>query len=524
MTAPNGIMPQMANDAPASPSVDDLINSMALGPSTNQWDIICSYSLDKLNKILEDTYNSSGSGIAKEVKISTLRNDPLTGTNFTIDYDIIFGAPSLEFTAGVNGMCNLSMEILSGTYTVTPEGSTPGKARTIPDKKYSVTGDFPLVAVYGDQHQTAESGTVIVFSPQKSDTAHITLHFSQTSSAAWGISPSPEPGDKDPLETYFLPVLDQYFRDNIKEIDYTLTSLSNELQQTTLNEIIIEPLAFVFATSGDKTNGILSLYIQTANSGNEKGNLTPSFQPGDKATLPIPQGHHASLILSRDFLQQVYIIPQLQNTKFINLTKSVAPISTTNSGCTVKGAYNSNQHMGSSLADFGFDQVDFDPVNFDYTTAPFTFCFSQNLLNIKMLMTVSIPWTSSTVTPYGPMEGPSGTASVTISLNKNFDLPSICKLTDQDISMSFSLASSDYTVSIQPGTDDSCWNSRMGSKVTSGVSSKIGGIIPPIKFSLSGINFFKETNLLFPGKKVLSFDSTIGIHIPCDLILVGDFL
>lgn len=508
-----------------SPSTQDLISSMAEGPSTNRWDIVCSYSLEQLNAMLQANYGKENSGIVKEVKLSTIRNNPLGDEKFTISYDILFDAPSLEFIAGINGMCNLKMKIASGTYTVTPEGSINGKTTPIPQGKYTIIGAFPLVAVYGNNEKKAESGTVIVFSSNQSDRANITLHFSNTTATKWSVDPAPGPQDQDILETYFLPVLEQYFRDQVQEIDYVLASLkSQQCFNSSSGPIVIEPYSFVFVTAGDQTNGILSLYIQTVNSGNEQGNLAPSFQPGDKAMLPIPQGYHASLILSKDFLQKVYLLPQLTHSNFINVVKSTAPIGIGNDGCTVKGAYNSTKKLDRSCINFSYDQVVFNPFTIDYKNWPFTFAFSQNNLKVSMSLSESVPWRSSSVTPYGPVPGPAGTATAIISLNKCFDLASICKLTDEDIAMGFTVSPEDYHTTVQPGTDDSCWNNKMASKVTKGIMNAIGSIIPTTRFSLGGINFFKETNLLFPGQKILTFDASVGIHIPCDLILIGNFI
>jgi hypothetical protein len=504
------------------PDVATLLSMMGKGPSTSQWDIVCSYSLDQLNAMLARVYDSQSKGVARELTLQTPpRPDPLTGQQFFISYDITLGPPRLEFMAGINGQCLLTMPLLKGRYTITPVGGSAGAPNLIPENKYSVLVQVPLICIYGDAQDKAESGSVIAFPQGNVSQAHITLHIKTTQTTSWSITPLPG-SNPDVLETYFLPVLHQYFQNNIRDIDYALAGLTNELPVG--NDIVIKPQSFAFVTAGEGDSGVLSLYIQTANSNNAPGQFNPSFRPGNAPTLPVPKGYHASLIFSRDFLQKVYLLPQLAAAGFLRLKAAVDPVGTGDVGCRVYGNYNTKKTIDKSFVDLGTTEVDFDPLTLDLTRPDnaFSFHFMASKLEVNMSAHASVDWKSSTVSSQGPVFGPEGTARAIVSLTKDFELSQIGVVTDERMDLSFSVSPNDYEVSIHPGTSDSCWNGGIASKVRNGVRERIGSIVPSLSFNFAGINFFKTTNLLFPNQQVLAFDATQGIHTPCDLLLLAN--
>ena len=277
-------------------SLSDLVSSMNGKPSTNQWDIVCSYTVAQLNQFLQAQYEVGK--LAKEVHLSTEREDPLMGTDFTISYNIQFASPQLGFISGRSGFATLEMPIKDGSsYSVTPKGADkPTRTVSIPGGKYSVKAVVPLAAIRGDTGEIKEQGNIIEFSDGGSHDNHVIIHFKNEKGTSYEIVPKSDPQDKDTLETYFLPVLSQYFQTEINEIDYALSTVNNSQPPSGLS--VFTPKSFAFASMGDGDSGVLSLYIQTSESNNPPGNASPSFQPGDSQVFPIPKSYTGSIVIS----------------------------------------------------------------------------------------------------------------------------------------------------------------------------------------------------------------------------------
>jgi hypothetical protein len=63
-------------------TLQELVTAMNGYPSTNGWDIVCSYTVAQLNQFLQTQYDAGK--LAKKVSLSTECQDPLMGTDFTI--------------------------------------------------------------------------------------------------------------------------------------------------------------------------------------------------------------------------------------------------------------------------------------------------------------------------------------------------------------------------------------------------------------------------------------------------------
>ncbi|WPC43927.1 hypothetical protein [Clostridium sp. JS66] len=501
------------------------LQDMSGGSAANKWDIVCSYSTKELNKILEDKYSSEKPTIYKDITFDIERADPFTGEKFKIKYELTLGAPSFSFIAGINGKCKLVMAI-KGKYTIITES---GKAieKVIPSNKYSLNGILPIVAVCGTANSSSnnepkivEEGNIINFSEQIQK-ASVTLQFKHNEETSWSISPSPGPDDKDIMETYFLPAIAQYFKDSSTEIDYTLASISSKSVNIPGDQIVIEPLSFVFATYAEGDKGALSLYIQTKNSGNSAGNKVPSFQPDGKAILPFSDGYTASLILSSDFFQKVCFKASLERAGWTDIRTS--PKETI---IYAKNNYKARLVANEVYYDHGqeeYNYYDGKLINGGDNYIKFTFFYDgQNhkmKLNIKLdpLQYQQFWQWSRTTGGYGAST--SDDAKITISIDEEYDLgdPNIYTITDTDINLTINV-----NPTITVSTDAGLGMDFVKKTVISYITKEIGSM--SCNLSLGGINIFRTTNLLFPMEKVLKFDSKIGFLVPCDLVLLGSIL
>ncbi|RIE03626.1 hypothetical protein [Cohnella faecalis] len=126
------------------PELSDLVNLMEGRPSTNGWDVVCSYSVHQLNAFLKSQYEAGK--LAREVVLTTEREDPITEMKYTVRYDIQFASPVLSFIAGRSGFATLTMPINEGSFARIIMADVEKRTIPIPGGRYSVQAIVPLAA------------------------------------------------------------------------------------------------------------------------------------------------------------------------------------------------------------------------------------------------------------------------------------------------------------------------------------------------------------------------------------------
>lgn len=493
------------------PQLAELTSAMEGVPSTNGWDVACSYNASQLNTFLAAQYDAGK--LAHEVQLSVERQDPLSGASYTIGYDIRFDTPKLSFIAGRSGFAQLVMPIDDGSsYSVTPQGAThPTKSTSIPGGTYSVTAIVPLGAVNGTTGEVSEQGSIITFSDDVAHQNSVILHFKTAGGTVYGITPTPGPADVDALVTYFLPVLQQYFQTQVDEVDYVLATVTND--QPPAGETVLTPASFAFASMGDGDLGVLSLYIQTKESGNPPGNAFPSFQPGDTAMFPIDDAHTASIILSNSLIEKGFLTPQFTASGF------GATFDTPSDGIQAKLTSPGSVVAAGKSDNWIFGNDRYDGLNITLSDVPLQVDFRQGNLSLHWHATTSSDWTQVESVPQGA-SAQYGTVDVAIDLNKG---PIPLTLSDTDLTIaSIDVSSSDFTVS----------TSAHGCKwyeVLVGCEEQVPDYyhnmtlqIPPISIALHGLDFFATTNVLAPGSRIIEIDGKAGVQTPHDFLIVGN--
>ena len=491
----------------------DLVKNMAGVDSTNGWDIVTSYTEKQLNSFLASQYDAGK--LAKQVKLSNKRHDPLTGAQFTIAYTINFDSPKLSFIQGRAGYVNLLMPIgKNSSYTVTPQGAAkPTKTGEISGNKYSVKATIPLAAIAGDSKVT-DQGQVIAFSSGSAQKSHVVIHFKNEKGALYTLEPVPGPADKDILSTYFLPLLEQYFQTKVNEIDYALAGVSNETPAKGVT--LFTPKSFVFTSSSYNKIGVLSLYIQTEQSGNPPGSQTPFFQPDTKALSPVPDGFTASMIFSYALMTKGFLEPQLKTSGF-----AVAfPASTQGVKATLKkdvSVIGDGKKSSFIIKDYSYKELSISLNNYP---------LNLTILNGK----VSVDWSGETTSKWSNLEGSDEGAGITINNGKvkiTIDMeegPKDIAVNNKGLTIpDFTFNKSNFSVHTKAC---SCkwYESLSGCKtdVPDYYKKDMKLEIPAINFSLHGFDYFRETNLLTPGKTAININSKEGVATPHDFLIVGD--
>jgi hypothetical protein len=491
------------------PTIDDLVNLMKGNASTDQWDVVCSYSVNQLNQFLSAQYDANL--LAKDVKISTQVQDPITDDPLDILFDLHFASPSLSFIAGRAGYATLTMTLIEGsTYTLTIQGGVT-KVVPIPGNKYSIQATVPLAAMKGDT--VFMTSNVITFGDENNETAHIVLHFQNEKGTTFQLAPQATGSDNFPLNSWLTWTLQNYFQTQVSEIDYALTSVNNTKPAD--GTVVLTPKSFVFTSSGDEDDGILSLYIQTDREGSLPGNPDPSFKPGGLETLPVPSGQSASIILSYDLLTRGFLKPQLEKQGF-----QVAFITTTD-GINVQLKSDLSLVADASNGHVAFSAWDFEGLNISLNSFPLTMLFKDSNLQLQ--------WQGSTTSNWSEASGGGGRTNynfgavdITITLNK----PAIPlgTLSDQELTLAnIQLGRADFSVTTSPHSC-SFWDRMNGCLETPPpfYTQNMQLQIPAINLRLPDLDFFATTNLLSPGQQVIAIDTKTGVKTPCDFLIVGN--
>jgi hypothetical protein len=490
------------------PALADLVSAMTAVPSTNGWDVVCSYTTDQLNAFLSAQYDADA--LQKLVTIQTTSADPLTGEPFTIAYRLLFAAPSLSFIAGVRGVAAVDMPILDGsTYTVSASG-TPPKTTLIPGGQYVLKATVPLAAISGDG-TVSEAGNVITFTQGDVTSHRIVLHFANEKGTTFEMSPSPDSSQSTPLDVLLMPLLLNYFQTQVSELDYSLAGITN---QAASGSDTITPVSFVFTSATFGGDGVLSLYIQVAESQQPPGDANPSFQPAGRVVAPIPTGHTASLILSYELVTGYFL------TKELTASGLTPTFQTSPAG--VQASLSSTQSIVAPSANDQsfFESYTFEGLDVPLSTHPLTLTIADGTLTLKWQATLTSTWTQVVALDDGP-SGISGVVDVTVSLEKSSTIsaPSSAALSFGTIE----IAASD--ISVNP-TAQSCsfWDrvlDHCSEDVPAYYSQLTFSIPPQLTLSLPNLDLFATTNLLSPGQNVLTIDTTAGLHTPHDFLLVG---
>lgn len=504
MPRPGGLAVPAAAAAPTGyPSLDVLLAAMRGTSCTNEWDVVTSYAADRLNQVLRAQYDAKK--LVEHITIATSGIDPITGDGFPLTVTLSLGAPLLQFIAGESGKCVLTMPVQASTYTIAQKPPQP-----IPADVYDIVATLPIAAINGDTGKVSQAGDVITFSDGAPHQCHVIMHFKSTVDTTYVIKArdgQTRPTD-DILKLYVVPKLESWFSDNVKEIDYALTSLSN---QTPQGDVVLQPRSFVFASAGEGGTGVLSLYIQTVGSGNPPGNPHPSFQPGGKEMLPVPAGHTASLIFAHGLIAGGYVKKQLGA-----LGETVTEVPVGNGLQFTIGVDKTVLKDASERSFWGSFSV--DKIDISMRSNPLTLTIADNTATVAWQFHQKLEWSQSTTFSTGGSV-PWGRTQMDIAMSKSVAVA----LDDDKVSVSLPVGSSDYVIKTR-ALSLKWYEYLVGGQKTLPSQLEASNLrldLPTLSFNLGGLGFFPVTNLFFPGQHVIDIDTSTGVRTPHDLLLTG---
>jgi hypothetical protein len=496
------------------PQLDQLVNNMKNVSSIDEWDVACSYTIDRLNAFLAAHYAQGK--LASHVKSSTTRRNFGDHKEFIISYDIRLGSPTLSFIAGRSGFATLSMPIDEGSFfsVVAKGGTAPAERTEIPGATYTIRAVVPLAAVNGDTGTIADVGDIVTFSDTRVHENAVIVHFRRDKGATFSIHPQPQDDLSEPL-TSLLPVLEEYFKTQVSEVDYALASVNNRMPSA--GATVLTPASFVFTTMGEGDTGVLSVYVQTRESGNPPGSATPFFKPGGRAIPPIPHGRTASIILANSLVRNGFIAPQLRAGGFtVSFETSPEADESILARLGASGSVIASDATGSSFASgFHYDGLD---VSLD--DHPLYLALRNGELWIRWNARTMSNWSDYVIAGERASRS-NGVVDLTITVNKG---PIPLVISDAEMTIAdVTLTRSDFEV--EPIARQGSWvdvSAGFKNTVPAFYTREMTLQIPSITLALHGLDYFATTNLLAPGAHIIAVDSATPVQTPHDLLLVGD--
>ncbi|MDF2966059.1 MAG: hypothetical protein K0Q51_1447 [Rickettsiaceae bacterium] len=507
------------------PTYDELINTMSsdILSSTNKWDVLCSYKLAALNQVLHREHQKTT--LSQIVNFSSQETDPITDEPYTQNFYIKFGAPDFSFIEGVSNACVLKFPIEKDSYSqITLKDGTVLPQKNLP-LGYTLISTVQLTSIKGNDNNHVEAGKVVEFGDK--DHASIALHFDiKEAGSSFKIEPAPA----NPAEGTLLTSLKNAFALQTEVVNYNIIKLTSD---SIKDKVVLTPKSFVFTSQALEANdGILNVWVQTKESGHDQGDPHPYFKPHNTEMLPIPQNHSSSIIFSKQLIEKLYIEPAFHYPiNFVNLDINNQPIN----GITAKLSPSNYTHS------FNYDNHDSwgNGTSFNCTEMVIDYNKNPQFLNFfKDQINFSWKWTQDFIFEsyshnYTPGSGnhssdtsSGGGVRVKAELNKSFGLKDVSSLADDAFTLNINIGVDNTEFTTEnigaPYKFGDWWpRNEVNTGLNDSIKQSVNDAQPRVQINLGSLNYFAEANVFFT-EQVFKADTTTGINIPGDLVVVGN--
>ncbi|BCS02075.1 uncharacterized protein AKAW2_60339S [Aspergillus luchuensis] len=476
--------------------------------TTDGWDVIVSYSEEKLNALLKKYWSQR----FDQAQISFQHKSGTSANYFVYTWNLTLDNPTLSFkslatTHGDVAVSAISWKISGTMNTVLYSKGTEtdlGDEDVGKDQETYLEVVTPVFAMDGESTDTSQakaSDSTFQFSDNTESSYNIILHFQSVQDSDWSVK---TPDSSDPLNDSLTEMVNALNNnEEISSFTFTLGTVTNTKDQTS---DFLQPQEFRF----NATEGVLSIFIKVKG-GSGKGTAeTPQFQlTHEKGIAAIPEGYEASIILSQTLIRDDYLLKQIGEACKDQLQSS--------GGVTVDQAYpnptlllrfksekvwegDSTSHGGWPVNGKGEITVDWDKYPlmlsiFDDGT-PLTSHYKwvwDNAL-VELSYTTSNPIHGDPGGPY--------TATTTGSIKAN--------------SMPIATVSGDTLKFDIQFTSDNQPNASFSNVGPADMSGSVE--FPTFNLELPDLNFFQTQNVLAPGEHFIKAEDTM---CPCDLFVLG---
>ena len=527
---------------------------------TMGWDVVASYSEDKINKLLTDRHEHGNSGMLQEFTFEAeewnkFAQSKTPGTKkgafVKVNYRTTFGPPLLQFdpTATAVPMCSIQMKIIQGTIQMGDDDP-----EDIPADWTLKLNNILLLTAKGE---LSDQGIIkgnpplipgteaITFGSGNDETQHVVLGFEMSKGkiVVEAIAPTgtnmnlkehivTQSSFQDAFKEFFVGGPDEVGKPKApsRSLSYSIACVNNKRNDKAVD---LTPTKFQFATyfgtGENKDVRLISIFIEVK--GGPKRGQTEKLQEGwttqwfQNGTSPVPRGLSASLIISSKIFTSIILTQGFGSSWTVEEVPSDTAAGT-KVDCKNSKIWDVSQqdldYSGTNIFHIdGFSvslkdwplQLTFkqdDPGN-----APTIYAYWEIKANIHWENTFKVLAVGKRVT------GTQGYINALYRMcdSKKFNDPlklnSDIAVSDDGFSLDLKLETQTFRMdqSEENGIDYGTWKKGM---------EKLWSQAPAASFSPFGIRFLRTTNLLMPGSHVIDINEGIGLRIPKDLVLVGD--
>ncbi|GIC84194.1 uncharacterized protein Aud_000008 [Aspergillus udagawae] len=491
--------------------------------TTDKWDVVVSYSQDKLQPLLTKYWSE----VIGDTSVTVVHSTGHSSYDRATTYKLNLGPPQFEFDKKIVDGGSISMARITWPFTGTAHtklntGVDVGEKTLTAEDGFSTTVTTPIHAISsGDDDKQAKfhpshnvpveytnilqtSNHMIEFTDGTTSSYHVILQFASAEDTTWKVNVKNTSSDSaEDLQDSAADIgLELNNQEKVKGFQFTLGEVKNTPNPA---DYVLTPQAFKF--SADK--GILSIFIHVKGGDGKGAKEAPQFQlTHDSLIAPMPDGYDASIIISRRLIRDKYMIPQIQDKckDFLRETDGVlardGPLSPT------VGLKFKNERVWSGfttgpsivVVTEGYVTVDWDK-----------YPLILELFDDKSTLQSHYKWTwdNAQVTLHYRYATPrSGwldwrTTSIQGSMSMNSSPVATVKNKDE---LEFKIS---FTDSNQP---DASFNDIGPDKLGGSVQFKT------FTMGLPDINFFRTQNILAPGQQFITAKDTM---CPCDLFILG---
>lgn len=283
--------------------------------TVNGWDVLVSYPLDTVNKLLA-ARSKTMEKVLSMGPLATSYEDPATGEPVKMTFSMKLDHPLLAFEDQY-GNVTLTFEVLKGSYTVKkPINLPPGLILEFRTHLVAVSGkvnppsaeDSSEFKPYSapkneDKDIQGPNYTVIINPDDKGAARGVYIDLRKATVTLKGKDEVSQTTAKR-LNTIIKGAIEDYFA-KAAAIDYYLAGVSNDYKSQAADHVL-RPVSFCFTTvmGNDESEVKSALCMWIAVQGGKDGGRKPTgatqvtFHPGSSDLISIPKGSTASLIVS----------------------------------------------------------------------------------------------------------------------------------------------------------------------------------------------------------------------------------
>ncbi|GKZ33661.1 hypothetical protein AbraIFM66950_003690 [Aspergillus brasiliensis] len=475
--------------------------------TTDGWDVIVSYSQEKLNALLKKYWSQKFGTTSVTFPHQTGEDDMATVYTFNIDVDDpSFSFGTMNTTHGDVAVSTLSWKV---TGTVHIDMYFDGEMVGSKDKDIGKDEDIylkvltPVSAMHGESTDTSQaksSDSSFQFDDNSESSYKIILHFNNAQDSDWSID-SPNPTSLDTALTAMVDALKN--NEEFTSFTFTVGTVKNTKDQAS---DFLQPQEFRF----NATEGVLSIFIKVKG-GSGKGTAeTPQFQlTHEQGIAAIPKDYEASIILSQTLIRNDYLLKQIGESCKDQLRSS--------GGVTVDQGFPNPTLLlkfqsdkvweGESMSNSGWPVNGKGEITVDWDKYP----LMLSIFDDGTPLTSHYKWVWDNVpvrlsyTTMDPIHGAVG-GPYTDTITGSIKASSTPVATVSGDTLKFDIQ---FTSDDQPNASFS----NVGAADMSG-SVKF----PTFDLGLPDLDFFQTQNVLAPGEHFIKAEDTM---CPCDLFVLG---